>query len=111
MGPEEVGESTYETALEWDNIHPARHDQYFDFSQFIPLLDAQHKQRSESDPEIQYIIDQYKLAQEFKDPAQLSLNKNQRIKDKESGEARLLEIENKRRKAKGEEVLKTFADL
>ena len=35
---EEVGESTYNTALPWDQIRPASHESYYDFSQIIPSV-------------------------------------------------------------------------
>ncbi|GAA6169911.1 carboxy terminal-processing peptidase [Sessilibacter corallicola] len=111
IDPDEVGESTYETALEWDQIHPVRHDKYINFSQLLPILKEQHNSRIDQDPDLNFIADSYDLAQENRDQKELSLNIKQRKQEKKDRENTLLELENKRRVAKGEEPFKTFDDL
>jgi len=111
IDPSEVGESTYDSALEWDQIHPVRHDTYINFAQMLPELKSLHDQRSSHDPDLQYITDQYELAKSYRDQTTLSLNKATRLKEKEQREGELLNLENKRRKAKGEQPLATFAEL
>lgn len=111
IDPDEVGESTYETALEWDQIHPVRHDKYINFSQLLPILKEQHDSRIDQDPDLNFIADSYDLAQENRDQKELSLNIKQRKQEKKDRENTLLELENKRRVAKGEEPFKTFDDL
>ncbi len=111
IDPEEVGESTYDTALEWDQIHPVRHDRYINFSDVLPLLEAQHYKRSAQDPDIQYLKDQYQLAKSYREQTQLTLNKEQRLLEKKQREQELLALENKRRQAKGEEILKDYQAL
>ncbi|WP_317928739.1 carboxy terminal-processing peptidase [Halioxenophilus sp. WMMB6] len=111
IDPEEVGESTYDTALEWDQIHPVRHDKYIDFSAVLPLLRTQHDKRSASNPDMQFINAQYELAKHYRDKPTLSLNKAIRMKEKEDRETELLQLENKRRQAKGEPILKTIDDV
>ncbi len=111
IDPDEVGESTYETALEWDQIHPVRHDKYINFSQLLPILKEQHDSRIGQDPDLNFIADSYDLAQENRDQEELSLNIKQRKQEKKDRENTLLVLENKRRVAKGEEPFKTFEDL
>ena len=105
---EQVGESTYENALPWDKISPAKHGVYFDFSQMLPTLDKLHKERSSKDPDILLILDKIRLAEENKNKKTVSLNEKERITEKESIEIKQMEIENKNRKSKG---LKVFANL
>lgn len=105
---EEVGESTYENALPWDKIPPAKHGVYFDFADLLPALNKRHSDRSAKDPDIQMILDKIQLAKENKSKKFISLNEQERIKEKETLEIREMEIENKNRKQKG---LKVFANL
>src|SRR5690606_3583865 len=105
---EEVGESAYETALPWDQIAPAKHGKYFDFSQILPVLDKQHRERSERDPDITLLKEQVALMLRNKARTAVSLNEQERIKEKEDLEREQMVIENKRRAAKG---LKPFANL
>lgn len=105
---DEVGESAYETALPWDQISPAKHGQYFDFSQMLPILDQRHKARSVKDPDIIRIMDQLTLMEQNKARDTISLNEAVRLKEKENNELAQMAIENKRRVAKG---LKPFANL
>lgn len=103
-----VGESAYATALPWDQIAPAKHGKYFDFSQLLPTLDKQHQERSREDPDIIYLQDQVSLMRRNKERTQISLNEKVRIQQKEDLEREQMEIENKRRVAKG---LKPFENL
>lgn len=105
---EEVGESTYENALPWDKINPAKHGVYFDFSQILPSLDKLHKQRSATDPDILLILDKIQLAEDNKSKTTISLNEKDRIAEKEAIELKQMAIENKHRKSKG---LKVFENL
>ncbi|BFM07014.1 carboxy terminal-processing peptidase [Halioxenophilus aromaticivorans] len=111
IDPSEVGESTYDTALEWDQIHPVRHDRYIDFSNLLPMLESQHVKRAQQDADLQYIVDQYSLAKSYREQTELTLNKERRLEEKKEREGELLALENKRRKAKGEAVLATYEDL
>ncbi len=111
IDPEAVGESTYDTALEWDQIHPVRHDKYIDFSQVLPALKELHDNRVTTDPDLRFIIDSYKLAQDNKDQKELSLNIETRKKEKADRELAVLNIENKRRAAKGEKPFENFEEL
>ncbi|GLS28106.1 carboxy terminal-processing peptidase [Marinibactrum halimedae] len=108
VDPEEVGESTYDHALDWDRIHPVRHDKYIDFSAIVPQLKSLHDKRVSTDPDLLFLKDQFSFAQENRNQDRLSLNRKQREMEKEDREKVLLAIENKRRQAKGLEAFESF---
>lgn len=108
---DEVGESAYDNALPWDTIQEAKHGVYFDFSGLIPTLDQLHQNRAKQDPDIVFIVDTVDLAQKNKNKKTISLNEKTRIKEKDDIEITQMGLENKRRKAKGEEIFKTIEDF
>lgn len=107
---DEVGESTYENALPWDQIHPVPHATYFDFSAFLPELVEHHNSRVSKDPDFNFILDQIEMMQHNKAKKVVSLNEKERIAEKESLEKEAMEIENKRRLAKHLPVYKNLVD-
>lgn len=111
LDQDEVGESAYENALPWDQIHPVAHDQYFDFSPLLPVLRDLHVKRSANDPDFNYLLDQLALQKQNKNRDYVSLNEKARIEEKEALELQAMQIENKRRAAKGLEVYKKLEDF
>lgn len=107
---EEVGESVYETALPWDQINPAKHGTYFNFEDILPSLTTRHQERSKTDPDIIQIVDQIELNRQNKNRTMISLNEEERIKEKESLELAQMAIENRSRKAKGLSEFKTLQE-
>ncbi len=107
---EEIGESSLEHALDWDQISPVRHRDYALFDAMVPTLEARHKARAGSDPDFVYLSDQVAMAADTRGLEQLPLSEAERIQLRESQEARALEIENKRRVAKGQEPLDSLRD-
>lgn len=107
---EEVGESTYNTALPWDQIRPASHEKYYDFSQIIPQLTQRHQQRAAVKPDYVFLEEQIKLAAEIKAKKTVSLNEKVREQEKTDMESKNMALENKRRKIKGEPEYKTLAE-
>jgi carboxyl-terminal processing protease len=105
---DEVGESSYDTALPWDQIPAAKHGSYYDFSSLIPSLTALHQKRAIKDPDYIHILDLKKLADKNKDKKTISLNEKERIDEKIQFETEQMLIDNKQRAAKG---LKVFASL
>ncbi len=104
----EVGESSYENALPWDQIHPTPHLIYNDFSAVLPKLIEKHEQRVVSDPDFVYLKESIEFAKKNQQTKAISLNEQVRIKRKEELEFQSMSIENKRRTSKG---LKKFATL
>lgn len=102
---EEIGESALDHALNWDQIDPVRHVNYGDLSSVLPAIQTQFMERSAHDPDFIFLEDQVELAQEVRNITDLPLNEKARIALRDSQEEKALGIENKRRKAKGEELL------
>lgn len=107
---DEVGESSYENALPWDQIRPVPHAQYFDMSGMTPYLQRQHDARAAKDPDLVYLFENYALVKENRDRKVLSLNIAKRRAEQEAFNKKELQIENKRRMAKGLTPYKSFDD-
>ena len=103
--PEEIGESSLDHALNWDQINPVRHRRYNDLRQTLPELDKLFTERSAQDPDFIFLEDQVKLLQDSRKIVELPLNQEARIALRESQKEKALSIENKRRAAQGEELL------
>ncbi len=106
----EIGESTLDHALNWDQITPVRHRKYHDIPSLVPYLTDLHEDRAKSNPDFIYLQDSLALAEETRNATSLPLNEKARVALREDREARSLAIENKRRKAKGLEPLDSFED-
>lgn len=107
---EEVGESALEKALAWDTIHAVPHRNYYPIESIIGVLQEQHGARAAIDPDFIYLRDQITLLEQARQRDTLSLNEAVRRKQKAADKAAQLAIENKRRKAKGEELLTELDD-
>ncbi|MFT6101819.1 MAG: carboxyl-terminal processing protease [Granulosicoccus sp.] len=101
INPEEVGESSYDTALAWSKTEPVRHGIYFSLESIIPSLTSSHMNRIEKNPDFIYLQERKILLDEITRREVISLNEKTRITEKENIEQRSLTIENNRRKAKG----------
>ena len=100
-----IGESALDNVLPWDKIAAAKYAKLDLVSRYLPKLVEQSAKRSAYDPDFQYYNE--KLAYEDSlDIEFLSLNKTTRKAFRDDDEAARLTIENKLRKAKGEELLK-----
>ncbi|WP_439135052.1 carboxy terminal-processing peptidase [Pseudomaricurvus sp.] len=98
---DQVGESSYDTALPWDQIHPVPHEDYYDFGSIINDVTKRYDVRKLKDPDFVYLNKQVEIMNENKARTQLSLNEKQRIQEQKQREAESLAIENERREAKG----------
>ena len=101
----EIGESALDHALRWDQISPVRHINYDDFSSVLPDIQAQFLERSAHNPDFIFLEDQIELAQATREITVLPLNEKSRIALRDTQKEKALNIENKRRKAKGEDLL------
>ncbi len=107
---EEIGESALDHALNWDQINPVRHQRYNDLSTIVPHVTAMYVERRAGNPDFVYLEDQVRMAREASEIKELPLNEGARVALRDSQEKKALEIENKRRKAKGEELLVTLEE-
>jgi carboxyl-terminal processing protease len=107
---EEIGESTLQHALDWDQITPVRHRKYHDIPSLVPYLTDLYKGRAKNNPDFVYLRDSLELAEEARSATSLPLNEVKRKALRESREEKSLAIENKRRIAKGLNPLEEFSD-
>jgi carboxyl-terminal processing protease len=105
---EEIGESALDHALNWDKINPIRHNKYGNMSSVLPDIQTLFQERSASNPDFIFLEDQVRLAQETRKIKYLPLNEKARIALRDAQEEKALSIENKRRKAQGEELLSSL---
>ena len=99
--PEQIGESSLDHALDWDQINPVRHRRYSNVDALVPQLVEIFQTRSSDNPEFLYLQDQLAVAEDNRAIESVSLNEEVRRKEREAREARSLEIENRRRAALG----------
>ena len=104
----EIGESTLDNALNWDQINPVRHRKYHDFPALVPYLTDIYESRVVDNPDFIYLQDSLVLAEEVRGMTTLPLNEKSRIALRDTQKEKSLAIENKRRKAKGLEPLEDF---
>lgn len=106
----ELGESAYDNALPWDQIRAAPHDVYFNMKDILPALKPAHEERMKVDPEFVYLKQQAALYEELNSKKAVSLKLSVRQQEQQKTEQRTLEIENQKRKAKGEPTYANYAD-
>ena len=93
---EEIGESSYETALPWDEIKPVRFKKFSMGLSLISQLNNEHLSRVNQNPNLQYILDIRKRYEIQKNKEVISLNIANRRAEKEERQSWALDIENKR---------------
>ncbi|MFZ5697263.1 MAG: carboxy terminal-processing peptidase [Pseudomonadota bacterium] len=108
---EEIGESALPNAMPWDTIRPARYTRIGDFSSMLPELRKRSEQRASANPDFQYVRDQLAMLAQSRAQKQLSLNEDTRRRERDQLRQQSLNIENKRRAARGEAPLKDFAEF
>jgi carboxyl-terminal processing protease len=107
---EEIGESSLDHALNWDQINPVRHRKYHDIPALVPQLTALYQGRTLEDPDFIYLQDSLALTAQRRELTSLPLNEEARLAMRESQKEKSLTIENKRRKAKGMELLDEYPE-
>ncbi len=109
--PDQIGESSLDHALNWDQINPVRHKRYNDLAPLLPELTSAFNTRSDTNPDLIYLRDSVALAEQARNVESIPLQEKARLALREDQKAKALDIENKRRKAKGEELLASIDDL
>ncbi len=108
---DEIGESSLPEAMPWDEITNASYHDYPAFDNLIPALKKQHDQRSAGNPDFRYIQETIARIDKKKDKKEVSLNFKKRQKEYQVSRQEQLEIENRRRLAKGEKPYKNIQEL
>lgn len=110
---DKVGESSDDNrnALPWDRIHAAPHETYFDIPNLLPWINERHQARIKTDPDFVFLNEQARLMEELKDQKTQSLRLATRQAEQAQQEARMLDMENRRRKAKNLPLYESYADI
>lgn len=101
----EIGESYLPRALPWDTIPPADYAIDRQLSPLLPQLSERHQERATNDPDFTYTLARVELDRGMKEREYLPLNETMRREQQDAFDNTLLELENQRRKARGEEPL------
>lgn len=110
VNTKELGESSYENALPWDQIHAAPHDTYNNIGALLPELKPVHDERIKTDPDFVYLKKQAAFYEELNSKKVVSLKLATRQLEQKQIEQRTLDIENQKRKSKGDAVYANYAD-
>jgi len=105
---EEIGESSYETALPWDEIKPVRFKKFSMGLSLISQLNDEHLSRVNQNPNLQYILDIRKRYEIQKNKEVISLNIANRRAEKEERQLWALDTENKRRASLNLETFSSY---
>ena len=108
---EEIGESSYDTALQWDEIKPVRFKKFSMGPTLISKLNDEHLIRVDQSPNLQYILDIRKRYEIQKNKEVISLNLTNRRAEKEERQSWALDIENKRRASLNLETFSSYEDM
>ena len=108
---EVVGESVRESALPWDTIRTTKFRPGEPLDSTISSLTASHNQRSQGDPDFQYLVEGIRDIEEVRSKKAVSLNIDKRMQEREESMNRRLERENARRAALQLEPLATIEEL
>jgi carboxyl-terminal processing protease len=108
---DQVGESTRDTALPWDRIDSTRFRARAPLDTAIDALASQHRIRTASDPDFQYLLRNVEATEALRNQTTISLNLEERRAELDREEQRRLERENDRRLALGLEALASLEDL
>lgn len=103
----QVGESSQDNALPWDSIREVKHRFYLDINPWLSELKAKHQQRVELDPDWRFMLDEIALINGEREVKEFTLNKASREQLKIERERKWLDIENKRRRERNEEVFES----
>ncbi len=105
---EEIGESSFDTALPWDEIKPVRFQKFSMGSSLISQLNDEHLIRVNQNPNLQYILDIRERYETQKNKEVISLNLSNRIYEKEERQVWALNVENKRRASLNLEIFSSY---
>lgn len=106
----EIGESSLPAAMPWDRIAPAIQPEGDPFRPFLSELQARHEARTARDPDFLFTRQRLALSQQLMQDTVVSLNEKKRRAQHSAIESRQLALENSRRSAKGETLLKELKD-
>ena len=110
-GTEHIGESTLDGAMPWDQIQPAAYTQIDSIQPALPHLRKRHAERVAENPDFVYLRTLTERIAKNNKNKWLSLNEEERRRQKAEEDAWRLDLENALRLAKGEPPLESLDDL
>ncbi|MEZ5529080.1 MAG: carboxy terminal-processing peptidase [Porticoccaceae bacterium] len=99
---EEVGESADEHALPWDQINGVPHRRYSFTDVPVETLKERHLYRQTKDPDLVYLNEELAIMRQRREEKSISLNEGFRRQEMTQFDQTLLDLENRRRTAKGQ---------
>lgn len=111
LDKDKIGESSYDTALEWSKTRAVHYSKYLPIQNMLAPLTQRHNRRIAKNPDFVYLSEQKQLLEKFIDKETISLNENIRREEKQQLEQASLSLENQRRQAKGLSTFKAYEDL
>lgn len=109
--PEAIGESTLEEPLPWDKITATNFRRKHLINHLVPELRELHEDRVADNPDFNYLREAYAYRKARNEEDYVSLNRAERIREKEEREAFWLSLENKKREALGQDALASLDEL
>ncbi|MDH0894300.1 MULTISPECIES: carboxy terminal-processing peptidase [unclassified Pseudomonas] len=106
----QIGESALPEAMPWDSIKPAVNPEIDPYKPFLAQLKSRHESRTAENPDFVFARERLDLTQKLMAETTVSLNEQARRARHAEIEAKQLALENARRKAKGEELLKEIKE-
>ena len=101
VDPDEIGESSRDGALPWDQIEPTRFRARNRLDASIAYLTQHEVERMQADPDVRYLMADIQAIAEAREQTSVSLNLAKRVAERESQRKAQLSRENARRAAQG----------
>jgi len=101
FNPLDIGESSYENALGWDQIRGIPHRRYEDYQTYLVPLLEKHGERLQTNADLQYLLGTIALSEERRAQKSVSLNEQVRLNDRELWKEREKNLKRKWFEAKG----------
>lgn len=108
---DEIGESALPQAMAWDQIPPARYRKLANLQPIIKYLNQLHKQRVMENPDFRFLSKRIAFLEENRLKTRTSLQETERKLEQDRMKKQFLDMENERRKAKGQPLYKDYAEL
>lgn len=109
----EFGERAYDNAIPWRHIKAAKFDSFQQSysQQLLDLTRQQHLQRSKQDPEFRFLMEVTAINRQRRELKSITLREQFRREQRKQLDLDRLDIQNRKRKALGEEVFATIEAL
>nr|WP_255537817.1 carboxy terminal-processing peptidase [Motiliproteus sp. SC1-56] len=108
--PEEVGESSADEALPWDQVKPVPHLSFPGFDHLLAPLDRAHQERISHEPDFAALVERISYVRE-RQRQHLPLKEAAMRQLREEDEQWQLEWENRRRAAKQEPLVESLSEI